>query len=434
MNDTETSKELLVLKKEVSHLKIAVQELSILNEIASAISSTLNVNRIIELIVQKCIKHLNVEQCAVMLLDKQDKQSPFHTMIRKAAETQINMPLRLDTQLTGWMIQYQKPLVINNFKNEKRFFVEKSDDFPIQTLLCVPLLAKGEIIGLISLFNKKETETFSKDDERLLSIIAAQSAGIIENARLYEEEKALLQMQEEMRMAHEIQANLLPQQAPVLEGYDIAGISLPAKDVGGDYFDFIKIDQSNLAFCLGDVSGKGMPAALLMANLQATIRGQALLKNSPKECMEKSNKLLFHCTDDKKFATVFYGILNSLEHKIIYSNAGHNNPYLFKKNSDPIPLEAGGLLLSFMEEISYDEGVVEFVPDDLLLIYSDGVTEAMDDNEIEFGDEKLISLVQEHYNDGVDKIISKIVKAVNIHACKQPQMDDITLLIIKRLE
>ncbi len=434
MNDTETSKELLVLKKEVSHLKIAVQELSILNEIASAISSTLNVNRIIELIVQKCIKHLNVEQCAVMLLDKQDKQSPFHTMIRKAAETQINMPLRLDTQLTGWMIQYQKPLVINNFKNEKRFFVEKSDDFPIQTLLCVPLLAKGEIIGLISLFNKKETETFSKDDERLLSIIAAQSAGIIENARLYEEEKALLQMQEEMRMAHEIQANLLPQQAPVLEGYDIAGISLPAKDVGGDYFDFIKIDQSNLAFCLGDVSGKGMPAALLMANLQATIRGQALLKNSPKECMEKSNKLLFHCTDDKKFATVFYGILNSLEHKIIYSNAGHNNPYLFKKNSDPIPLEAGGLLLSFMEEISYDEGVVEFVPDDLLLIYSDGVTEAMDDNEIEFGDEKLISLVQEHYNDGVDKIISKIVKAVNIYAGKQPQMDDITLLIIKRLE
>jgi len=188
------------------------------------------------------------------------------------------------------------------------------------------------MVGLITAFNKKVAEGYSNDDQRLLSIIATQSAQVIENARLLEEEQALMQMQKEMQMAYDIQVNLLPKTPPILTGFDLAGISIPAQIVGGDYFDFIPVEENRLAICLGDVSGKGLPAALLMANLQATIRGQTLLKPLPKDCLNRSNKLLYQSTDRQKFATLFYGILDSENHQLCYSNAEHNRPFLFSLN------------------------------------------------------------------------------------------------------
>ena len=281
------------LEEENLRLRRAVEELSVLNEIATAINSTLTLNQIVDLIVEKCVKHLKVEQAAVMLLSEETDDKPFQTIIRRADTTANFLPYRLDAQLTGWMLKNQKPLVINDFKNDNRFSGIDESKFPIQSLLSVPLLSKGRMIGLLTVFNKKSEQGYSSEDQRLLSIISTQSAQVIENARLIEEEKALLQMQKEMQMAHDIQVNLLPKTPPKLAGYEIAGISIPAQVVGGDYFDFIPIDDKRLAVCLGDVSGKGLPAALLMANLQATIRGQTLLKPPPKDCLNRSNKLLY---------------------------------------------------------------------------------------------------------------------------------------------
>ena len=204
MNFNTESNNISSLQSENENLRKAVQELSVLNDIASAINSTNSVDSIITLIVNKCIKHLNVEQCVVMLLDKEDKNSEFHTMIRRADESKINLPFRLDTQLSGWMIQNKKPLIINDLSNDKRFLIQHRTDMPINSLLCTPLLAKGELLGLISVFNKKYDEDFTKNDERLLSIIASQSASVLENARLYEEEQMLISMKEEMRLARNI--------------------------------------------------------------------------------------------------------------------------------------------------------------------------------------------------------------------------------------
>ena len=195
--------------------------------------------------------------------------------------------------------------------------------------LSVPLLSKGRMIGLLSVFNKKAEEGFNQDDQRLLSIIATQSAQVIENARLLEEEKALLQIQDELRLAYEIQTQLLPTTNPRINGYDIAGKAIPAKEVGGDYFDFITIDDDRIAFCLGDVSGKGMPAALLMATLQAAVRTQTMLNTPVDDCLIRMNKLLFRSTAAEKFATLFYAVLDTRTHEIRYSNAGHQYPFLF---------------------------------------------------------------------------------------------------------
>ena len=422
------------LEAENQRLRRAVDELSVLNEIATAISSTLTLNQIVDLIVQKCVKHLKVEQAAVMLLAENREDQPFQTMIRRADTTANVLPYRLDAQLTGWMLKNQKPLVINDFPNDERFKAVADDTFPIRSLLSVPLLAKGRMIGLITAFNKKAKQGYSSDDQRLLSIISTQSAQVIENARLLEEEKALMQMQKEMQMAYDIQVNLLPKAPPILKGFDIAGISIPAQVVGGDYFDFIPVEENRLAICLGDVSGKGLPAALLMANLQATIRGQTLLKPPPKDCLNRSNKLLYQSTDRQKFATLFYSILDTENHQLCYANAGHNRPFLFSQNQQPQSLESAGIVLSFLENYDFNEGKISFNPDDLLLIYSDGITEAMDASGEEFGEERLAALVDEHKKESAQNVINIVIDAVNKHAEGRPQMDDMTLVVIKRID
>jgi sigma-B regulation protein RsbU (phosphoserine phosphatase) len=434
VTETTGNQNLNPLEKENQRLRMAVEELSILNEIAITISSAHSLDRVVELIVQKCIKHLKVEQGAVMLLQEENQDSPFRTMVRQADASTMSriLPFRLDTQLTGWMLKNQKPLVINDFDKDDRFQKGELEDFSIRSLLSVPLRLKGKMIGLLTVFNKKIGSGFSDDDQRLLSIISAQSAQVIDNARLHEEEKTYLMMQEQMRLARDIQMRLLPESSPKIEGYEIAGYSVPAQEVGGDYYDFISYDEDQLAICLGDVSGKGIPAAMLMSNLQATLRGQVLTKVSPKECLSRANTLLYHSTDFKKFATVFYGVLDFKNHQLVYTNGGHDDPIFLSKDKEPQRLSSGGTVLGFVEEFAYTEDTIPLKPADFFVIYSDGITEAMNLQEEEFGEERLMSVIKKFNDQTPQKIIDEIIKSVDAHVGTAPQMDDMTLVVIKR--
>jgi len=285
------------LEEENFRLRISLQELAILNEIAIAVSSTQTLDSIVNLIVNKCVKHLKVEQAVVMLLNEKDIEKPFQTMIRKHDSVVGALPFRFDSLLTGWMLKNKSPLLINNLKEDQRFKLIGQDLLNIDSLLSVPLFLKGKMLGLLTVFNKKNDNNFTSEDQKLLAIIAAQSAQVIENGRLYEEEQSFFHLREEMRLANEIQVNLLPHSSPEYSGYQISGKSISAKEVGGDYFDFIPIEDERMAFCLGDISGKGIPAALLMANLQATLRGQTILNFSCKDCISFANKLLYRNTN-----------------------------------------------------------------------------------------------------------------------------------------
>ena len=434
MTETTGNQNMNPLEKENQRLRMAVEELSILNEIAITISSAHSLDRVVELIVQKCIKHLKVEQGAVMLLQEENQDSPFRTMVRQADASTMSriLPFRLDTQLTGWMLKNQKPLVINDFDKDDRFQKGELEDFSIHSLLSAPLRLKGKMIGLLTVFNKKIGSGFSDDDQRLLSIISAQSAQVIDNARLHEEEKTYLMMQEQMRLARDIQMRLLPESSPQIEGYEIAGYSVAAQEVGGDYYDFIPYDEDRLAICLGDVSGKGIPAAMLMSNLQATLRGQVLAKVSPKDCLSRSNTLLYHSTDFKKFATVFYGVVDFKNHQLIYTNGGHDDPIFFSIDKEPQRLSSGGTVLGFVEQFTYTEDTVPLKPNDFFVIYSDGITEAMNLQEEEFGEERLMAVIKKFNDQTPQKIIDEIIKSVDAHVGTAPQMDDMTLVVIKR--
>ena len=419
------------LDDENKRLRAAVDELSILNDIATTISSAYTLDQIINLIVQKCIKHLRVEQGAVMLLDSKEATSEFKTMIRRANSSHEVLPFRLDAQLAGWMITHKEPLLINELGSDERFTLGKGEDMPYRSLLSVPLCLKGRIVGAINVFNKRADVGFTEADKRLLTIIATQSAQVIENTRLSEEEIALQLMKEEMRLAYNIQMNLLPKN-PTVEGYDIAGKSIPAKTVGGDYFDFMETGPNCLCICLGDVSGKGMPAALLMSNLQATLRGQAMQDCTPDNCINKSNLLLYRSTTTDKFATLFYGMLNTEEHKLCYCNAGHNWPFLIKANGETLRLDVGGPVLGIIEDFAYSGDSVQFDPGDLLIIFSDGITEAIDEKETMFDEENLEDVIRQNMANSSVEIIDNIIKSVNDHAGSTAQMDDMTLVVMKR--
>ena len=430
----ESVKNIDQLVEENNRLRAAVAELSILNDIAIAISSTQSLEKIVDLIVHKCVKHLRVEQGAVMLLNEKDMNKPFHTMIRKQDSVMSSLPYRLDAQLTGWMLKNKAPLLVNDLTTDDRFKLSPDEKVTIRSLLGVPLMLKGRMTGIINVFNKHDDSGFTQNDQRLLSIIAAQSAQIIENARLYLEEQALQHIQEEMRVAKNIQENLLPKEVPVSELYQFAGKSIPAKEVGGDYYDFIPLKDGRIAFCLGDISGKGIPASLLMANLQASLRGQAYIGNECKNSVGFANTILYHSTDPTRYATLFYAILNKEDHELIYCNAGHNSPYLFSPGKEPKRLSEGGIVAGIIPEYIYEEETTELAPDDVFILFSDGVTEAMNFSDQEFGEERLENSIRKNLHLPAEEIIKEIFKDVEVFTKGAPQSDDITMVIVKRIK
>ena len=434
MDSTNLSESNLKLQEENKRLRTAIEELSVLNEISTVISSIQPLEQIIDLIVRKCVKNIKVEQGAVMLLDEQDQDKPFRTMIRKQDSVSNILPFRFDTQLTGWMLKNKTPLLINDLENDSRFKYMVNEDFPIRSLLSVPMTVKGKMIGLLTIFNKKTNTGFTNNDQRLLGIIAAQSAQIIENARLYQEEQNLRHLQEEMRLAYEIQVNLLPKSQPDIFGYQIAGKSIPAKDVGGDYYDFIEIDENRLAFCIADISGKGIPAAILMANVQASLRGQAKLDRACKDCVSFTSDILFHNTSPTKYATLFYAILNKESNEITYCNAGHNEPLLFLNDGKLKKLTTGGVVAGVIPSFQFEEEKIVFEQNELLVLFSDGITEAMNKDEEEFGDERLREVIINNKNESAENLIEIILDEVHKFTGKTPQMDDMTIVVIKREE
>ncbi len=432
MNISSTSTSNLKLEEENRRLRISLQELSILNEIAAALSSTLSLNKIIELIVSKCIKHFRVEQCSVTLLDKKKDSSNFQTMIRKADDSKFNVAYRLDNQIVGWIMLNKKPITVNDMSSDKRFFSPPELGAKIKSFISVPLMIKGQLIGILTVFNKKDNLEFASEDERLLGIIASQSAHVIENVRLHEDEQKLLALHEEIKHAGEIQKNLLPKKLPTIKNYDVYALNVPAKEVGGDYYDFINIKDNKIAFCLGDVTGKGLPASLLMANVQATLRSQILFDFPCNEAINRANILLYQSTDATKFVTLFTCVLNIDKDEMTYVNAGHNDPLLISKDGKIKKLNEGGLLLGCLPDSIYSESIFTLKKDDLLVIFTDGITEAMNALEEEFGDNRLIELLKANKSLTCKEITEIVFTAVKKHMQNVPQYDDMTMLLVKK--
>jgi sigma-B regulation protein RsbU (phosphoserine phosphatase) len=420
-----------VLQDEVRRLRRAVEELSILNDIARAISASLNAEEIMQTLIRKSIRAVNAEQGVITLVEEEQKS--MKTLIRTMVSSSGAPAFHMHQALIGWMHLNKKPLSVDDPKNDARFRGVQWDA-NIKTLLCVPLIVKSELRGVLTVYNKKDGHSFTTEDQRLLAIISAQSAQVVENARLIEEEKLYIKMQQEVGLAAKIQGDLLPRSNPGLHGYDIFARTIAAQSIGGDYFDFIPMSDGRMALCLGDVSGKGLPASLLMANLQATLRGQTLVSHQPSETLLRSNKLLYESTSPEKFATLFYGIIDVTHHSIHYSNAGHDWPFVIGSDNSIRRLKTGGLMIGLLPQASYEDEELPVQAGDILVIQSDGVSEAMNANHEQFGEERLQALLIENKQKTAEEIIDIVVKEVRRHAGAHPQSDDITIMVVKRIQ
>ncbi|KAA3617753.1 MAG: GAF domain-containing protein [Calditrichaeota bacterium] len=419
------------LKADHDRLKTGIQELAILNEIATTISSTMELDNIIEIVVKKCIRHFKVEQANISLITEDTALVPLQTMIREFDSESGRIPFRLDQQITGWMLTKHQALIINDVDEDPRFksFLTESAYF---SLLAVPMMHKGKVIGVLSLFNKSGKEDFDSNDQRLLTIIASGSSQVIVNARLLEEEKKLIAVKEELNIASKIQKKLLPDTLPEIKGYQIAGTNIPAKEVGGDYYDVIPIDENRYIICLGDVSGKGMPAALLVANLQATIHSLILANEEPSKIVQQANKLIHASTTSDKFITFFLGILDLQTNELIYCNAGHDKPFVLSIQNNYEELGMGGLCLGFVPHFDYERDTYKIKSNEILVIFSDGVTEAMNAAEEEFELDRLQQIVLENNKKSAEQIMNTILKEIENHVAGEEQMDDITLVVLKK--
>jgi serine phosphatase RsbU (regulator of sigma subunit) len=312
---------------------------------------------------------------------------------------------------------------------ERRSIVEQN----IRTLMAVPLHTRKEIIGLIYLDSPSLRREFTKDDLNLLTVMANVAAIRIENTRFAELEKARQLMERDIEQAAEIQKGFLPSVAPAVRGLDVAGFNAPCRTVGGDYYDFFAYGESRIAMVLGDVSGKGMPASLLMMGLQARVQVLIEEPKSLADVMTRLNRITSANLPSNRFITLFFCILDGDSGELTFCNAGHNPPLIFSADGTYRTLKGGGPVLGIVPSIEYQECREKLEKGDTLVIYSDGVTEAVNPAGEEF-DIKGLARAAGAKQGSAQAIIENINNAVVTYTAGAPQSDDITLVVSRRVD
>jgi serine phosphatase RsbU (regulator of sigma subunit)/pSer/pThr/pTyr-binding forkhead associated (FHA) protein len=304
----------------------------------------------------------------------------------------------------------------------------------IQSVMCVPLWNNRDVIGLIYVDNRRGAGLFDRDKLRILTHLANVAAVKIENARLFEKAVAAQVVQQDMERAAEIQRQLLPAEGPPVRGYKLVGRSVPCRTVGGDYFDFLPMPADRCGVALGDVAGKGLSSALLMCSFQASLRAFSEIGDPPDKMIRRVNRELCARIPMNRFITFFYGVLDPLRHLLTYINAGHNPPILIHADGGVERLEVNGRPLGLFENFEYRTDDCVFRSGDLLLCFSDGLSESVGVGGDELGEERLIETVRQCRDCEPEVVVQKILTEVQRHQVGVPQADDMTLLAVKRIE
>jgi sigma-B regulation protein RsbU (phosphoserine phosphatase) len=295
----------------------------------------------------------------------------------------------------------------------------------------VPMRIQNKTRGLLAIGERITKVEFQDYDIEFLSTLGNEAMICLENARLFKETLEKQRMEEELAIAREIQQKLLPHECPALAHFDISAVNVPSRQVSGDYYDCIKLNSNKLCLVIADVSGKGTGASLLMANLQATLHALIEADSSLVDIATKINNITYRNTSYDKFITFFFGILDINEQRFTFVNAGHNPPILMHHDGSVKLLETGGLILGMMPNMPYQQETVSLTAGDCIVMFTDGVTEAMNDADEEFEERRLIGIIQSNTNETTEVMKDKILTAVREFSGDLPQSDDITLLILK---
>lgn len=356
----------------------------------------------------------------------------------RALESHVRLSrVVVDEGILGYCLAVGEPIHVEDVKNHPSFrdaFTRYTDD--VEALLA-PLRHAGKDLGVLVVARRHEDGGFSSNDFAVFRSAAEQSSFAIGNARIHREAHEKRAMENELQNAREVQSILLPQGDPVVSGFRISGTNQPARIISGDYYDYIDLGGSRFGIAIADVSGKGVPAGLLMAMCRSALRSVAPGRTSPSEVLAAVNRQLFPDIREDMFISMAYGILDETTGKLLISRAGHDPALLFRKDSGKVELlRSPGLALgvdggAVFERVTKDHEV-ELLPGDCVLLYTDGVREAVDSQDEEFGMERMSETFRMAAPAGAEAILSRMQEELRHFTGEGPQMDDITLVAIEK--
>ncbi len=404
------------LKKVNRELDSRINRLNSLFELSKEFGLFTESTKVAKLLVYSVIGQFLVSKFAVVLFNGESKQ-----ILESQYQTDELIALIGKYDASKIASSITKDKIKKDYPEFEKFGVE----------LIVPIQLQGQTKGLIFLGKRINNLDYSGSDIEFIYSVGNLAIISLENKRLFKEELEKQKMEEELELAKEIQKNLLPQSLPALHNFEISASNISSKQVGGDYYDVIKYDDKNHVVAIADVSGKGVPAALLMANIQAFLKTICRLAMKIEDATALMNDLLAENITDGRFITFFWTMLNDDDCSIQYVNAGHNPPLLIRKG-EITKLQKGGMILGVMKStVPYLTEKIKLQSGDVLVMFTDGVTEAMDKSRIEFSDERLEQLAVQLYKKSAEEILSSIQTEVQNFSKGAVQSDDITLMVIK---
>ena len=360
-----------------------------------------------------------------------DETCVFHTEAVRGYDIADLQELRLKMGegLIGHVALSGKPYIARDVRKDPRYINARART---RSEMVAPIISNEEVIGVFDL-ESDELDAYSEDDLDVLMLLASQVAIIIDKVMLHEQLIEKQRLETQLEVARQVQLELLPPRDPQLEGFDISAYNFPTEEVSGDYYDWVRIYDDQIGIVIADVAGKGVPAALLMAFLRASLRAASHIGYAPQISMSKVNYLLWESIERNQFVTAFYGILDATNRTLAYSNAGHNPPLLIDADGKTRFEERGGVPLGMFRDSRYYEYYATIEPGQMLVLYTDGVTEAMNPSGEEYGGQRLVAAALRGRHLSARELIDFIHRDVIDWTGGRGAHDDVTFFIIKAL-
>lgn len=407
--------------------------LGIISKVGVALLSSSGLSDTLNQVASLVFETVPAERCMIMLRDEAEEGGMKVLVARTRGKDEQIEEVRISRTVMDEVLKNGKSVLTSDAQHDPRYASQTMALLGIRSVLAVPLsVHEHEVFGLVYADSPTYEASFTEEHLNILTTLASVASIRIENARLLEERFERERMERELELATEIQQSFQPSSPPVIEGYEFQGISFSCYEIGGDYYDFIQRHDGKMMIALGDVSGKGTAAALLMSSVHAAIHAQTAAKNTLLETVTSVNKYLADNTPSNRFVTLFIAELDPATGKIAYINAGHNPPLIGRNDGTVEQLGSGGFPLGIIPMAEYELGETYLKGDEALVIYSDGVSEAANLKGEEFGMERLSDVISKNLQKSASGMRDKIESSLSSFTQSAPAGDDITMVIVKK--
>lgn len=423
-------------RAEAAHPTLSTEDkLRLLLDITNKISRSLDLDEVLNLVMDTLGSLLPYDAAGIYLIDQDadpKNQYVFKSKVIRGYDISfalIEPRLRMGEGFLGTVAQTGHPIICPDVSKDPRYFKAREKT---RSEMLAPIISNERVIGVFDL-ESDQLNAYDQDDLELLQLLSSQVAIIIEKVRLHEQMIEKKRIEAQLEIARQVQLELLPDDDPQLAGFDVSAYLFPTEEVSGDYYDWVRIFDDQVGMIVADAVGKGIPAALLMSFLRASLRSAVQVGYAPHIAMSKVNNLLWDSVEEHQFITAIYGILDETNRTFVFSNAGHNPPLLIKPDGEYRYVEYGDMPLGMFYDARFHQHFIRFETGQVMVLYTDGITESAKEDGEEFGRERLAESVLRGIHLPAKRLIDHIRKDIADFTERKFLDDDGTLFIVKAL-